>query len=576
MGNFIRRREFIMGAASCAATFSSFARSLRSGSASVISVADFGALPNGKDAGPGVRMAIAQLPSRGGATLYFPPGAYRFALRSETLMNFNGIEGFQIQGDGARFLFEGTPRPIAMVNCPGAQLRGFTIDWVRPPFSHGEIIQVDPAGRVADVRIDPEFPVDGSERVKALATYERDTALMAVNGIDAYDIVDKLDRVGEQRLRLWFNRPLPLHTGDTLLLRHEVYGTNAINIDRCQKIKLVDITIHAAPGMAILGTQCRNISLQNVRVLPTPGSRRLMSTTADAVHLALCSGKIDIRDCLLTAMGDDCINAHGNYLQIQRIMSARNIAVGLSDYVPIPKIELIPKGDHVEFVSANTLEDMAEAAVVDAQAGASENLKLADDLPANVHPGDYLFDTSLRPLLTVSRCNFPGNRARGVLAHSDAVIEHCHFANQTLEAVLLTTNARGEGPAADRVSIRDNVVEDVLRSSSFSGAIRIGAFVIDGAGKSQPSKGMVNHSLEIVNNRIRSPDRMAIYASATMGLRIERNRIEGSNGQPAIFINYVKNALIKENTCDPERGLRVTNCESVKTQNNHGLALTSS
>ena len=540
----------------------------------VVSVADFGALPDGSDAGPGVQKAIQRLPSRGGSILHFPPGIYRFGQKGNYVMDIRGIEQFELRGGGATFLFEGTPGPIRIGNCPGALLQGFTIDWKRPPFSQGEVIEAEPTGKAALILVDPEHPVDGSEHVKALATYDREKNIMALKGIDAGDVVEKLARVGDQRLRVEFKRPLSLHKGDTLVMRHEVYAANGITIDHCSDLRLMDITIHAAPGMAISGLGCRNVSVQNVRVMPAPGSRRLMSTTADGIHLTSCSGTVDIRNCLLSGMGDDCVNVQGTYLRVQSIIDARTITVSRRDSRPFSAKDLIPAKDKVDFDAATTLEPLGHAFIAESTGGPSETLRLQNDLAAAIRPGDYLIDMDESPSLLVADCTFPGNRARGVLAHSDATIERCHFANQFEEAILLLADAWWmEGPSADRVSVKNNVIEGVERAQRPSGAIRVGAVVVDSSGSSRPSNGLVNHNVAVVGNTIRGSYSAAIHASATTRIRIEQNRIEGSDDQPAIVMDHVKDALIVGNTCRPAAALKITNSDGIKTKSNQGLVL---
>jgi hypothetical protein len=570
------RRELLAWAANSALAIAARHTLARSAYATsqVVSVADFGALPNGSDAGPGVQKAIQQLPSRGGSILQFPPGIYRFGQRGNYVMDVRGIEHFELRGRGATFLFEGTPGPIKIVNCPGALLQGFTIDWKRPPFSQGEVIEVEPTGTVALVLVDPEHPVDGSEHIKALATYDREKNIMAVNGIDAGDVVGKIARVGDQRLRLEFKRPLSLRTGDTLVMRHEVYAANGITIDHCSDLRLMDITIHAAPGMAISGLGCRNVSVQNIRVVPPPGSRRLMSTTADGIHLTSCSGKVDIRNCLLGGMGDDCVNVQGTYLRVQSIIDARTITVSRRDSRPFSTKDLIPAKDKVNFEAATTLEPLGHAYIAESKAGPSETLRLKNNLAPAIRPGDYLIDVDESPSLVVADCTFPGNRARGVLAHSDAIVERCRFANQFEEAVLLLADAWWmEGPSADRVSVKNNVIEGVERAKRASGAIRVGAVVVDSSGSSQPSVGFVNHDVDIVENTIRGSYSAAIYATATTRIRIEQNRIEGSDDQHAIVMDHVKDALVEGNTCRPAAALKITKSEGIKTKGNQGLVL---
>jgi hypothetical protein len=150
-----------------------------------------------------------------------------------TAIDLRGFDGLRIEATGARLVFRGFTQALAVTECCAPGLFGCTIDWERPPFSQGEIVTVSANGRTATVRVDPEFPVDGSEAVSALATYDRESRLMARHGLDAYDVVRSIALVGAQVLRLDFKRSLPLRPGDTVVLRHAVYPEFAVTRHTC-------------------------------------------------------------------------------------------------------------------------------------------------------------------------------------------------------------------------------------------------------------------------------------------------------------------------------------------------------
>src|SRR6185312_7140080 len=198
--------------------------------------------------------------------------------------------------------------------CQAPVLRGVTIDWQRPPFSQGEIVSVDTNGHLADIRIDPEFPVDGSEQIRAIATYDRRLGLLLRDGVDAYGVVQSSSAITSRILRVQFTRFIPLQPGQTVVLRHEIYGANAATFARCENVRVEDVTIGTAPGMGIYAEQCNTISVAGLCIASS--ANRLMSTTADGVHCAACSGRVVIRDCTMSGMGDDGVNVHSQYLRI--------------------------------------------------------------------------------------------------------------------------------------------------------------------------------------------------------------------------------------------------------------------
>jgi hypothetical protein len=175
--------------------------------------------------------------------------------------------------------------------------------------------------------------------------------------------------------------------------------------------------------------------------------------------------------------------------------------------------------------------------------------------------------------LTVVNCRFSSNRARGVLAHSNALIERCQFAHQFEEAILLVeTTAAMEGPATDHTMVRNNEIVDSERAGYPSGAIRLGALIQPPGQRGDPTPAIVNHDVQIVGNHIVQPGSNAIQADATEGLTIENNRVEKAAGA-AVFLSNVRKAVVAGNVCIPPAALRIEGMpdDEVNLRGNSGL-----
>lgn len=540
----------------------------------LISVADYGALPNGRDAGPGVNKAISALPKTGGATLLFPPGRYHFRKHSGYAISLEGIDDLVLEGAGATFLFESAASPMHILNCDQLLLRGFTIDFERPPFSQGLVSAVDNNAHTADIRLDPEYPVSGTEQVVALATFDRSTGVMASHGIDVYGIVDKVSPLGPGAVRIHLKWPLPqLVPGATIVLRHSVYGNHAISLGHCNNPRFQDVQICAAGGMGVVGSFNTDVSFDRLRIQSTPGTRRLMSTNADGVHLTNGQGRVTLNDCLLASMGDDAINVNTSYLRLADRIDARTATVVKFDKSPFKPTELVRVGFPVTLISATTVEKLGEAVVVGVDGGQQETLHFNADLPANLEAGDLLVDTSQTAALTVTGCIFPGNRGRGVVAHNDVLVQGCKFWSQSNEAVLLMPEAAytGEGPSANNARVTDNEMEDSWRqgppaSGIASGAVRVSAIAPGDA------PGLVNQNIEISRNSILRSGANGIVVNYTQNFIVDKNRLEDVSGA-AFAMEKVRDGTVTGNVCTPPRQVSIDagSRDSVSFQGNTGL-----
>jgi hypothetical protein len=523
-----------------------------------LSVADFGARPDVDDAGPGVRAAITRLDKRAGSTLHFPPGTYRFAARDGVAMLFDDMDHVTVEGDGATLLFNGTVAPLLMRRCRAPLLKGLTFDWERPPFSQGEVTNIGPGGYAVTLRIDAEFPVDGTEQILQLGTYDRRTRAMTRHGIDVGGAVAHVSLIGSQLLRLTFKRAMPFKVGDTVVARHG-NGPHVVELQSCDDFSINDLAIYAGPAMAIAIEGCDGGSVHAVRVEQKPGSGRLMSTDADGLHCTSCSGDLRITDCTFSGMGDDGINVTGVYLAVDPDKDQRRLMLTGGHYAPAP-IYVAPRtGDRLLLVSGLTLRPMAEIEVqaVDRKDGGRWSIQVPADHPALEGEPVFAIDLRARTRLLVSHCSFPGNRARGILAHSDAIIEHCSFERQSESAVLLAPDMYWqEGPAVERTVVRGNRVHDGNLLERVPAAIWIGAFGSPDGHLWRARLEVVNRNVAVEDNVFMQPNGPVIAVAATRDLRIEKNQIEQASSV-AFSLDNVRNVRLHGNRCDPAATIRV-------------------
>ncbi|HWB52371.1 MAG TPA: right-handed parallel beta-helix repeat-containing protein [Stellaceae bacterium] len=543
--------------------------------ATIVSVADFGAIPGSPDATAGIRAAIAHLPRRGGATLLLPPGAYNVSgdAKDDAVLRCIGIEKLTVDGRGATLNVRGKTFPAVFDRCDGLFVRGLTVDWPRPPFSQGMVVAVGAGGTTVDIKIDDEFPVDGSEPVQAITTHERGSLRMPVHGLDADRVVDRVTLSGRQRLRLALKRPLPLHAGDVVVLRHQIYGTNVFHLTACRDVRFAEVNVYAAPGMALLAAGCTNVTIDRFRVEPRPGTARLMSTCADGLHIASCHGRVEIRNCYIGGLGDDCINVHGRVLTVAERLDARTLLVDLDGHGAFTDMDLASPGDRVEFLDRRSLKSRGEATVAASAAGPHQRLRFAGDLPAGVEPGDFLCDVGEITRLTISDSEFPGNRGRGILAHRNVAIERCSFADQFYEAILLLFDNSGEdGPTIGNVVIARNRFHGTGRAGAPHGAIRIQSVTANAGGLAGPVAGIIGRGISIVDNLIVDSGGSAIEVGEAGAVTIARNRIDRRGG-PAIILDTVGGVLVGGNVCKPPAPLvlRNTPTSEIKLKDNRGL-----
>src|SRR5690606_7349474 len=110
--------------------------------------------------------------------------------------------------------------------------------------------------------------------------------------------------------------------GDLCILRHSAHYRAGILVKESDNISLINVKIHSQPGMGVVGHRSNNILMDNLQVIPRPGS--IMSTNTDATHFTSCIGKISLLNCKFAGQGDDCTNIHNYYYSIYPVAGKTN------------------------------------------------------------------------------------------------------------------------------------------------------------------------------------------------------------------------------------------------------------
>ena len=532
--------------------------SSRSQRGKTISVLDYGARPDdGQDDTKSVRDAIEACRQQPGARLVFPKGVYDFFEasakdRNATSMTLDRYRNFTIIADGATWMFHGLVRPMTVGWCERIAIRGVTIDYERPPFSIGEV--VESRKKYFDVTVFDAYPVRGGEPVQAFMDYDPETNLPRRGCVDVYHSVKKTELVEPQRLRVHLKRNVKMKTGAWVVLRHQVYQYNAFMFVDCSNVSLQNVTVYTAPGMGLYARSCRNVSLDHFNVRIKPDSKRLMSTTADAVHFKACQGMVRLKNCIFEGMGDDAVNVGNCYVTIREIVDERTVVAAHRRGVPAT----LEAKDRVEFLHPETLLSYATGTVKTVEPAGQNNvyrIEMSRPLPKEIAKGHVLGNVTRVPKLQISKCTVRNNRARGFLIQTrNAVIEDCTFENCTFGGLWVMTEIVyfDEGVGTRNVVVRNNTFTNCNYAGPVGeGVLSIFAYLKDFA---FPPKPGVHRNIVLENNTIRGSDNAGIFVAGAENVVLRGNRITDACRQPksdpgraAIYVMSTRQAAITGN-----------------------------
>ena len=447
-----------------------------------LDAAEFGASPANPDNAPALRKALAAAKSRGAAKLTLAPGDYRMG-GAESLV-LDGFTDFTFDGRGARFVSSRTRGPfIHLRRCVRTRLMNFSVDWDWEKSPLASVVEVKAVGKgFVDLcfRDYAEFP-DRKAAFLVLSPFDPATRSVGVEGMSTKGLARFWGELspfpGEwlgpniARLRV---DPSGLRAGELYRLQHYYYQMNGISMDSNEHLRLENVKILSTPGHAFVmhGTQHHTLFDHVDIVAPKDDPRRVITCTADHLHVAQSRGFIKLDHCEFSLGGDDIFNmhdcsgfarAHGpRTVRTQNARSYGNLAKGT-------KVEL----RHGDYSPSGFVGTVVSDKAVDASQGVYD-ITFEEEIPAVKDEGFVMFDRTYDTHNVIVRdCLFHDNRARGLLILArDVTVENNVFRHQEMGAIKIETgytlNAWSEGYGVTNVVIRGNLFAEQNPSGSNS------------------------------------------------------------------------------------------------------------
>jgi polygalacturonase len=335
---------------------------------------------------------------------------------------------------------------------------------------------------------------------------------------------------------------------------HDRYAP-AFDFKKSSNIVLDNITIHHALGMGFLFERSENIQIINSGIFLREGSKRVISSTADATHFANCKGAILIENCRFENMLDDGTNVHGTYVVIDEVLNASTLRVKLMHFEQ-KGFEFVVPGDTVWFIRQPSPERRETAFV--------SNVKIINDefteitfnttLPEGLKVGDVLENKTWNPTFTMRGCTIQNHRARNVVLKTPlkTVIEN-NFFSSMMSSIFFRgeTFFWYESGAVNDVLIQNNTFDYV----AYSGMEHAALFITPRLGKTFDASITFDRNIRFINNTIRTFGNRIVNADRVDGLIIRQNTIVKTTDIPEIYPNTplieltnCQNTVVESNT----------------------------
>lgn len=450
-----------------------------------------------------------------------PPTDYAYWRDNrETVLPFQRVTALELDGAGAELVFTGLVQPVALDGCADVHIHHLCIDWDRPPFSVGRAVAVE--GSRIVMEMEPGYSIRGGEPVVSFQNFRMDDRVPL--GTSAFEGISAVQLLSSGLAAIETDLAGEVSPGDGIILRHIYSYACGIHLLRSREVCLRDITLHACPGMGVIGHDSEHIEIAGMRVAPSGG--RPMSVNCDATHFISCTGNLHIHDCHFEGMGDDALNAHGFYQLIERVTDSHTMecVMGASPQDNCP--DFPDTGDAVTFTRRDTLLPYAGNWVtgVMPRGDGRCTVTLKQPLPEGFRPDDVLYSRTKSPHIRFENNRVEKIRGRGILIQaSGAQVRGCHFEHCTGEGVHVVTAAGWwESGATENTLVEDCTFRHCgYGTTKYCDAV---AVMVD-TECDRPEIGV--HRNIILRGNTAIGDKPAFYVTCASNVIIENNTTQG-------------------------------------------------
>lgn len=472
------------------------------------------------------------------------------------MIDLHGAKNAVISGKGALLRCRGRMMEIHMDACEDITFRDFAIDYARPTVSEYTALEVGEKEAVFSIHKDSKYRIDESGKLfwvgdgweeqarNGFVQQYTEKPLHVFNAGGNKGLWGKVTEIAPRKVKMEFgdNKNPGFVKGATYQFRHVRREYASVFCNNSARIRYENVSFHFMHGMGVLSQFSRDLTFDGVRVGPRKGSGRTCSAWADILHFSGCSGKIMVKNCLLSASHDDAINVHGTHLVVTDIRDRRHLTLTFR-HKQTWGFDAYRKGDEVEFINcasllpAGGINRVEEASL--SPDGRSMELTLENDMPEDVCPNDWcLENVTATPAITVKKSTIKAIPTRAFLltTRRPIVIEGCTFIGSHNAAILVADDARSW--------YESGMVRDMtIKGNTFT---ECGEPVIKFHPENKTFDAPVHTGVRILNNTFNLLGRGAVGMKSTGDVLIKGNTIRATHEGDTVLQDHCTNVRVEK------------------------------
>lgn len=371
------------------------------------------------------------------------------------------LKNVTIDLNGARIILHGRIMAFATLDCENITFRNFSIDYDRPFYTQGTVIEAEKNSAVIKIPELFAYRIEGHDFIACSDTWEHrlikgdmlfrcfdsktkrpsknSSLILGLIGDEIYPRPNppcpihhiKAEDLGDRKVRL-FNLPEYFQpcVGEILAMTHEDRRKPSFLLERCKDTTIEHVRLMHTPSYGLMAKLCHNITLNDYSMyVDDEISERIVTVNADSFHTIHSTGRIKVENCRFENMLDDAINVHGNYLICSRKPDAQTLIVqnrtaalhGMQFMLPNDKF-VIYKGSTQEIKCFGTVKaaEYLPGQYRDMQ------LTLNEPIACDIEHGDCL-EVLRMPEIEVRNCHIKCMNGFRISSGKKVLIEDCTF-----------------------------------------------------------------------------------------------------------------------------------------------------
>ena len=371
------------------------------------------------------------------------------------------LKNVTIDLGGAKLVFHGRIMPFAVSNCENIVFKNFSVDYDRPYFTQGKVLESENNSVVIEIPKTFGYRIEGHDFIAVAENWEH----KLVNGNMLFrcmnaetkrpsensDVILGLigdnvtpspnppipihhlyaENLGEHRVKISnFPNEFKPRVGEILAMTHEDRRKHGFLLEECRDVFFENIRLLHIGAMGVVANLCHNLSFNNFSMyLDEETEERIITINADSIHCFHCTGLIKVENCRFENMLDDAINVHGNYLVCEKQISPNSILVKNCSAI-LQDMKFLLPNDDVVIYKENTQEINQKCRVKMAEFIQGQNkdmiVEFADNICGEIKKGDIL-ENQRMPELEVRNCIVKCMNGFRISTGKRTLIENCQF-----------------------------------------------------------------------------------------------------------------------------------------------------